>query len=207
MTTPMIEVVMTEFPIITAFTKPAKFRAALKMHYNRAALIVGQSIAGMMRQEIRAGVAPPNAPMTTQMKGSTKPLVDRFQLGKAITHKVSGEYNQIVSIGVMRTHASANVALLVHNGTKITVTPKMSMLFKILNQASRGRRAKVTSARGQQLLQASKGEIPALKEGTVLTIPPRPFVAHVAANPALGEMVKQRYTDAMKRAIDDMKHV
>lgn len=205
MTGEMIEVVLTEFPVITAFTKPAKFRAALKLQYNRAALVIGRSVAAMMRRTIRGGVAPPNAPMTTDMKGSSKPLVDRFQLGKAITHKVSGPYNNIVAVGVMRTHAKANVALIVSEGTTITVTKRMALLFKILNAASRGRPVKVTSARGQELLAMSKHEIPALNEGTILTIPPRPFADITAKNPALKELVVKQYKAAIARAIEQMK--
>lgn len=202
-----IEINIRTTPIVEALKRPTEWKRRMAVHHARAGTIVGMKAAKMMRETINNGVHAPNSPMTKRMKGSSKPLVDRYQMARSITHKVLGSAEkQEILVGVMRTSARANVAIIVTKGATIRVTKRMSMLFKVLNAASLGKPwAKVTSDRGQQLLAQSKGVIPVLKEGSVLTIPPRDFVAQTAVKPALKAMIVHEYSEAVRKTMNELK--
>lgn len=200
-----VKVEIKGFPIISAMKSPNVVRKKIKKAYRIAGFVVGRAIVKMMRKTITGGVAPTNKGMTRSMKGSSKPLVDSGRLLKAITHKVGGPYHNEVAIGVMRSNASANVAAIVATGAQINVTKRMATLFKVLHAASTGKPARVTSARGQELLAQSKGVIPALREGTTLNIPPRPFHKITAKDPKLKGLIRMTYTKALQDAIGELK--
>lgn len=199
-----VEVSFSSFPVITKMKNPVKVRKTLKKHYKIAAMRVGMGATAMMRKKVQGGIAPGNSGMTKEMKGSSKPLVDSGRLMKAFTYKIQGDYSNIIHVGVMRTHASANVARIIHQGASVTVTKKMSILFKVLNAYTRGKKAVLTSERAQILASQSKGIIPALREGTVLNIPPRPFAAELMADPKLKVFVENQYKLALKRTFEEL---
>lgn len=202
-----VEVKIKLFPAMKLLTNPSKVRAAIKKHYARAAKIVGMAISANMRKVIQAGVAPVNRPFTASIKGSTKPLVGAgpgARLWKSITYKVAGGFSTTVYVGVMRTHAKANVARIVHEGASITVTPRMALLFKVLHNITVNGKGKATSPRAQELLADAKGPIPALKVGTVLTMPPRKFATLTYNDPKTRHIVEATYTQALQAAMKEL---
>ena len=104
----------------------------------------------------------------------------------------------------MRSSGAANVARIVHDGAKITVTPRMSLLFKVVLAAAQGR-GQVKSARGRELLDKfNDAPIGPPTVGTILTIPPRPFALMVLTDPGTRTIIVNEYTAAMKRAMAEL---
>lgn len=192
--------------IATVLASATKLAAITEREFKVAARRSGLQIAALMRSKIQGGVPPPNAAMTAQMKGSTKPLVDSGRLFKAITSEVESDYlGQDILVGVKRSHEAANVASVVHDGRRQRVTRKMAMLFRVLWMASRGRPIVVRSPRGQRLLAASKGIIPPLREGSTLVVPPRPFALLTLQDPRVRGIVELEYREALRRAWDKVQ--
>ena len=153
-----------------------------------------------MRQKIQGGIDPPNADMTRDMKGSSKPLFDSGRLSKSITSESGGSIGDFeIRVGVKRSNAAANVAKIVHDGSSQTVTRRQEVLFKMLWLASIGRKVNIKSARGQELLAQSKGTIAPIKEGQTLVIPPRPFALTTLRDPRVKQIVESEFKDALKR--------
>lgn len=204
MADPFIKVELEEFPAMKSLGSFAKVKKALTSAYGRAGQRVGIRLAAAMRNVIRSGNLPANSSFTTAFKrGSTKPLVDTGRLMKAITYKVSGDRN-FVEIGVMKQNNAANVARIVHEGTAITVTPRMSMLFKAVLAASEGR-GSVRSVRGQELLASYRGyTVKPPRVGTILVIPPRPFGKIVLDDPASRVIIQAEYQRALAHAVDKL---
>lgn len=71
----------------------AKVRILRQIHAGQISVeqglgVLGEYITGLMKKEIRAGIAPPNAPATIAAKGSSTPLIDKGQLIGAIWYSV-----------------------------------------------------------------------------------------------------------------------
>ena len=204
----VISVELKEFPAMKSLGDFPKVQKAISREYSIAGRRVGIVLAKEMRAVIRGGHMPDNHPVTVAFKrGSSKPLAGTTgRLFKAITYKVSGvsDRNNVVLVGVMRSNGAANVARIVHEGTKIKVTPRMSLLFKAVLSAARGKGA-VRSARGQELLNdfddATGGMIAPFRVGTTLIIPPRPFAKVVLENPKTRRLITREYSKALERAV------
>lgn len=59
-----------------------------KIDVVRALGIAGEKVLGDMRRKVRAGIPPPNAPITVKRKGSSKPLIASGQLVQGLTYEV-----------------------------------------------------------------------------------------------------------------------
>jgi len=183
-----------------------KTKTVVSKHLGKAATKVGLGVAAKMRQRIRAGVGPANSQMTTDMKGSSKQLADTGRLFKAINFRIErGRTGDTIRVGVFRTSKAANVAKIVHDGTTQQVTHRMALFFRVLWLASRGRSVVVKSARGQELLSRSKGQIPRLREGQTLVIPPRPFAAETIQDPKTKTFIEQTYQKALFEAWEQLQ--
>ena len=195
-----IDVKIKWFPIVVAMGSSEKVRAALDTEFKKAGRRSGQKIAALMRRKIRGGVSPANAKMTTDSQGATKPLADRGRLFKAVTFTSSGGSfgDMEIRVGVMRTHAMANVAKIVHDGRTQTVTRRMSLMFRMLWLASIGRPVSLRSERAQQLLASSKGRFSPLKEGEQLVHPSRPFALLTLTDPRTKKWSKMSTREALK---------
>jgi hypothetical protein len=193
------------YPIVGALISPNTFKRHLQAEYSRSGRIVGLKVAAIMRRKIRSGGYSPNAGMTRDMKGSSKPLVDSGRLFKAITW---GSFPSLsgpsVVVGVMRTSDAANVARIISEGAVITVTPKMSRMFKALHAASIGKGGALKSERANEILAKSKGEIPALNVGTTLVIPPRSFALETLKDPLVALIVEKEFSESVIRAFKKM---
>lgn len=202
-----ISMKLTFAPIAKALMKgPAVFNAELRKQYSVAGRTAGLKLAAIMRQKIQGGIPPPNAQMTIDIKGSSKPLVDSGRLFKAITSESGGSVKDFnIRVGVKRSHKLANVAAIVHDGRKQTVTRRQQVLFRALYFASIGRKITVRSARGRALLSEAKGVITPIKEGETLVIPPRPFAAETLNDPRARQIVEAEFRNALKRTFEALK--
>ena len=52
--------------------------------------VFGAVAAGEIQRRIARGIPPPNAPITIEIKGSSKPLIDTGRLRQSITYEVTG---------------------------------------------------------------------------------------------------------------------
>jgi len=205
---------VTEIKISIDFEKIAKafvsgplvFQSTLSREYVRAGKVSGAKLAALMRQRVQGGMAPPNTDMTKDIKGSSKPLVDSGRMFKAITSESGGSLTNFeIRVGVKRTHAAANVAKIVHDGAKQTVTRRQEVLFKMLWLASIGRKVNIRSERGRAILAQSKGTIAPIKEGQTLVIPPRPFALDTLRDPRTKLIVEAEFKEALKRTFVKLK--
>lgn len=181
-----------------------KFRKRLSKEFNRAAFVVGSKTAATMRKVVSGGVDPVNSQFTSQVKGSTKQLVDSGRLFKAITHRVtkgSGGLPGAIHVGVVRSSPRANVAVIVHRGAKIRVTRRMQLLFGVLSAISLGKSRKLTSPRAEELASKPGAFYFPLREGTEITVPPRPFAAITFADPRIRAMAQREFALALRRAV------
>ena len=175
----------------------------------RATVVNAAVVQKTVRQVIRAGGYEPNSPLTRFIKGSSKPLIGRdAQLWKAITTKVLGPFT--AEIGVLKGDATANIAIIVHEGTTIKVTPKMRRMFQLLANASRAaagnKRSKASPIAPVAALQGRARELWEMRPGrgwkalktstTHITLPPRPYIAKVMDDPTLQEVVQKNWLDA-----------
>ncbi len=184
---------------------PERFNAALRREMGKAGRISGLKIKALMRRKIREGVPPSNAQMTVDLKGSSKPLVDSGRLFKAITSESGGGVNDFeIRVGVKLSNKLANVAKIVHDGYKQTVTRKQEVMFKMLHLASVGRKVNLRSERARQILARAKGVIAPLKEGQVIVAPPRPFALRTLSDPATKKLVEHEFREALKRTFQSL---
>ena len=186
----------------------AKVKRILKKNYGIAGRRVGITLAKEMRKAIRGGKFEPNSRFTIAFKGSTKPLAGPHgRLFKAITYKVKGvsDLNNAILIGVMKENTFANIAKAVHDGAKIKVKARMSMLFKAVLAAARGR-GMVRSRRGLELLHRFRDDatISAPRVGSELIIPPRPFAKVVAESSKTKELIAAEYRKALARIVAEL---
>lgn len=128
---------------------------------------IGVMLVGAMRRSIRSGDYAPNSALTKAMKGSSKPLVDRGDLMRALTYDAygrgtgkgkAGGYG--LYVGLRRRSPKANIGAALHEGFTLTVTPKMrAAVFAQL--AERNPRARFNSTGPAK---------------SIWIVPPRPFI-------------------------------
>jgi hypothetical protein len=91
----------------------------------------------------------PNSPLTTLIKGSSRPLVDRGDLRQSVTDEVSVDGTDVHgAVGVLRRRRRkgkriANIAIALHEGYTIRVTEKTrKAVFAELDRRMRGKKKK-----------------------------------------------------------------
>ena len=147
---------------------PTKFNKELRKQYSFAGRVAGLKLAALMRAKIRGGIDPANAQMTIDIKGSSKSLVRSGRLFKAVTSESGGTLKTFsIAIGVKRTHKAANIAAILHDGRKQTVTKRQEVFFKALWLASIGRKITLRSDAARDMLAEAKGTIAPIKDGDV----------------------------------------
>lgn len=209
-----ITVNITEFPIVKAMRNPGKAGTVFHQEFRRAGRRIGKVLEKEMRKVIAAGISPANAGLTVDLKGSSKPLAGPGgRLFKAITSTVGGDLgdgrtrrggggNMFIAVGVMRTHEAANVAKLVHDGSRpFTVTPKMAGLFRAISAATMGHAVSLRSERANQIASHARKPIQPLRVGTTLQIPPRPFAKVVLEASTTPDLILDEFRAAMLKAM------
>lgn len=190
---------------------PTKFKAALDSNIGKATLFNAKMVEREIRQRIVAKKYAAGAPLTALIKGSSKPLVDHADMMNACAHEIinSGQ----AWVGVKRTAVGGaypggvfNLAVALHEGTTITVTPAMRGLFWMLFRATRAKDPSKLDGRALEIysLWARSGSTPIypLKETTTqITIPPRPFIRAVFDDKIIADRCKKNWEKAVNSAI------
>lgn len=190
---------------LKALLNPRDFIKRLERNVGKATALNARLVAREMRQTIKRGVSPRNAPLTVALKGSSKTLVDRGELFKAITgRKVSWDRG---FAGVMRQIAGGdvetyNLATLLHEGATIAVSDRMRTMFAMLSFAAvggmdpsklRGRAAELWKRRPGFPWQALKPET------TSIRIPGRKWAEKAIADRALADNLLKNWREAVDR--------
>jgi hypothetical protein len=183
---------------------PKKFAASARRHLKTAMTQTAQYIRGEIRRGIRSGGYAPNAELTKLLKGSTKPLVgSTAELWKGVTYQVPSY--RMAFVGVLRQSGAYNVALTVHDGKNIRVSPKMRGMFWLLWKTSIGQfDPGKLRGRTRELWDQLKrrGIIKPLDPGTtVIRIPPRPFIRAVFDSKKVQATVKANFAQAISEAL------
>lgn len=169
----------------------------------KASILNGKLAEAQIRRTLATGAFKPNAALTIAIKGSSKPLVDNGQFFQFITSKVIR--NTTVFVGVLRTDQNYNLAVALHDGVSIRVTPKMRGLFFILWQASTGaiNPSKLTGRAAELFERLDHGWKPLAKSTKVIVIPPRPFVTQALMNAGFKETIKGNWRMALQAAMKE----
>lgn len=184
---------------------PRVFSAKLAHNMRRATALNGKMAEGVIRSEIRSGGFAANAQLTIMIKSSSKPLVDQGTgLFQAITSVVMD--NTTVFVGVLQTNGEYNIALALHEGASINVTPRMRGMFFWLWQASSGKiNPNELEGRAAVLWERSPGGWAPLKDSTTrLIILPRPFIQKAFANRAMRLKAKENWQKALQATMREL---
>lgn len=184
---------------------PRRMEAAIRNNMRTATKLNGKLAERTIRQVIRAGKTDRNADLTIMIKSSSKPLVDQGTgLFQAITSHVIDD--QTVFAGVLRTDGDFNIAMALHKGVTINVSPAMRGMFFFLWQASIGAipESKL-EGRAAQLWERSKGGWLPLKPSTSkIVIPGRPFMREAFANTRIRSLAKRNWQQALQKAMREL---
>jgi len=191
---------------------PNAFQGRLARHVERAtqlnALLVQREIRKYI-QTGRGGYAA-NAPLTTALKQSSKPLVDDADLFGAIATRKIDPYRAFV--GILRQsrdrsgNRMVNLAVALHEGTSIPVTPAMRGLFYALHAVSTGQADSSTlTGRAKEIWERVGGKgvvVLPLKPSTVaIVIPSRPFIKKVVEQESIIHQCRDNWTRAVGYAL------
>ena len=182
----------------------ARFRRIARKHLRTATERNGLEAQAAIRRLIRSGNFASNAVLTKQIKGSGKPLVDNAtSLFQAITSKV--ETDTSVFVGVLQTDDFYNIALALHNGTAIQVTPKMRLMFRVLHWVSIGNMdPSELDGRAAELWKAKPGGWFPLKDTTIaIILRPRFFILRAFDDPKLKKTVRINWNRALSIAMKE----
>lgn len=184
---------------------PKVFKATVDKHLGKATALNGKIGEKMVRQAIVAGNYAPNAALTVMLKGSSKPLVG---IDNGIFQAITSQRvdSTTVFIGVLRTNEDYNIALAVHDGISIRVTPKMRGMFYALWKASEGAMpaANLTGRAAELWERAKSGWKPLKQSTTAITIPPRRFIEDVMKNPEFKTKAHMTWSKALEDAYREL---
>ncbi len=187
-----------------AISKSA-LKGATSKHMKRASVLNGKIAEATIRKTIKGGGFEKNADLTIMIKSSSKPLVDYGTgLFQAITSQVMD--NITVFAGVIRTDGFYDIAVALHEGVSIVVTPRMRGLFFWLWQASEGIiTPDELSGRASELWERAPGGWAPLKSSTShIVIPSRPFIKKAFADNELQMKAKENWQKALQLAMKEL---
>lgn len=182
----------------------SRFRRIARRHLRIATERNGLEAQATIRRLIRSGAFASNAVLTKEIKGSGKPLVDNAtSLFQAITSKI--ETDTSIFVGVLQTDGFYNIALALHDGRAISVTPKMRLMFRVLHWVSIGNMdPSELDGRAAELWRQKPGGWLPLKESTVVIIlPPRFFILRAFDDPKLKKRARINWTRAINNAMKE----
>lgn len=179
--------------------EPGRYDKVMKKHVGKALELSALFVVSMIRDGIKDGDFDENALLTREIKGSSKPLVDKGDLWQAITHTMVDEFR--VFVGLNRTERGGgkrgkkdtyNIGITLHEGVTVKVTDKMRALFFYLWLASvdPGRYERKLKGRAKELWERKKGGWRKLEKGFV-RIPGRPFIKAVFDDPGVKAKVEK----------------
>lgn len=194
---------------------------------------IGRQFVGNAKRRIRAGRYAPNSPITTIIKGSSKPLVDRGDLIQSITFKASP---RLLLVGIIRAKSGdekVNIGRTLHEGATIDVgkNPKQraAVWAKVREAVSATRLLALTGKRRELVVSATRAISLRGRKGTPMTdrqrrawfarqpktagrtgksiwrIPARPFITDPLSEPVFIEFVKKTWISAIQIALNPGK--
>lgn len=179
---------------------PKKFRGRVKAQFSVAMARAGKEAEAQVRRVIKSAPFLGNRPLTMAIKKSSKPLVDQGDLYGAITSQVLS-YNSAF-VGVLKTNANYNVALAIHEGVLIPVTPKMRSMFWHLWLKSEVDPGIELTGRAAELWARFQGPWYPIGFGTkVIVIPSRPFIKAAFRSRTMRRRVREIWAAALQRAM------
>ena len=185
--------------------KGTNFARKVNKHMTLATRRNGLLAVKAIRNAIRQGDGfEANAALTIDIKGSSKPLVDKGGLFQAATSKQVDQ--KTVFAGVLQTDDLFNIAETLHEGRAIKVTSKMRNMFKALWWASIGNidSGELTGAAALLWERKEGGWLP-LRENTVaIIIPPRRFIEAAFADPNLKTRARENWQKALASAFREL---
>lgn len=185
---------------------PTGFSRAQRKHIRKATKLNGLKAVAKIRAFIRQGDRyEANAELTKEIKGSSKPLVDKgHNLFQAVSHKVLDDYS--VFVGVNFVDDFYGIAEALHNGVTIPVKPAMRAMFRALFWASQGTidPSTLTGAAAELWKRKPGGWYPLAEDTKAITIPPRPFIREALEDAELKREVRQNWVNAVNAAIREV---
>ncbi len=187
---------------------PKKSGRIMSKHLQRATRLNGKIAEKQIRDTIKAGSYTSNAELTQAIKGEDKPLIGvdaGAQLFGGITSKMMDDTTLFV--GILKTAGIYNVAVALHEGVSITVTPAMRGLFFILWQASTGAidRSKLTGRAAELFALKPGGWLPLKPSTTFIIIPARRFIEQAFADKSVRKKSKANWLAATKAAFAELR--
>ena len=173
-----------------AATDPWKFKMAMDVKFRGATIENSKDVKHEIRRRIDGQEFAKNAHLTILLKGSSKPLVGGTTgyggsdvggtMLKSLDYNLLGHYTAV--IGVKRNRAGHNVALIVHQGAVLKMTPKRHKWLEV----------NIGKALGKP------------KSGVgwnAIVIPSRPFIIKAMQDPALQKRLIDRWARAGAEAL------
>lgn len=188
---------------------PTAFGARLERQVGAATRVNAYLVARRIRKSIKDRIPPGNADLTTAIKRSTKPLVDRGDLWKAISAQVVDWKTGFA--GLLRTARTTpraelvNLGVVLHEGTSIRVTDRMRRMFRALANATSSGGADASKLRGRARELYDRNPAvrwrPIADSTTVIRIPGRPFLRDALEDQELRREIVQNWAQAVRRAL------
>lgn len=188
----------------------SRFDKVLEGEVERATKANAITAAAAIRKRMTARVSPGNSAFTRLVKGSSKALIDDGDLFLSVTHVMIDERTALA--GVLRTARDkrgeelANLAIILHEGATLGVTPAMRGLFMVLAKVGQGKMSSSElSGRAAEIAQRLGNRIRKIKplkaSTNTIVIPPRPFLRRTFANRALLKQFKETWERALEGAL------
>ncbi|MGD9749386.1 MAG: hypothetical protein AB7W59_00160 [Acidimicrobiia bacterium] len=183
----------------------AAFESTLRRNMRVATQLNGHLAEAAVRRAIRAGSFAPNASLTIAIKGSSKPLVDQGSgIFQAITSEVIDDFR--VFVGVLRADEHYDIALALHEGATISVTPAMRGMFFMLWLASQGSKpsSELTGRAAELWERMPGGWLPLKSSTTAIVIPGRPYLANAFNEATLRARVQRNWERAVAKTFREL---
>jgi hypothetical protein len=185
---------------------PSRQRKALRQQLRRATALNGKVAEAAIRDGIKAGGFEGNRPLTVAIKSSTKPLADRGDLfqaatSKVVTSKVLDDFT--VFAGILKSNENFPMAVALHDGASIKVTPAMRGLFYMLWLVSVGRLppSKLNGRAAELWTRMPGGWLPLHPNTPAIVIPSRPFIDRISDDGKLRRKMEANWQAAIRQAI------
>jgi len=182
---------------------------ALDVNLAQATKVNAMLVVREVRQRIRSKQYAPNADLTTAIKRSSTPLIDQGDLWRAVTYQMVNPRTALA--GIMRQQKTKaggemlNLAIALHEGFTVKVTPGTRGLFYALARYTQGT-ASIDSLTGRareiaERLKKGTTIYPLKPTTTAITVPARPFLREVIEDDALREKARKNWQAAMGKAL------
>lgn len=129
--------------LLELFKNPAIFMRRLEVNVRKANRKIATNYLGHLREAIRKGIAPPNAPLTRAIKRKSTGMWDRGTLEKAF--KILQPSWDVARLTVPETakakngHSLAGLLIYLQADQEIPVTNPMRRMFRVLEMASKSK--------------------------------------------------------------------